>query len=50
MEIARDRGLEKMEGEVLSNNVKMLYLIKSLNFKVSNHPDDPHIKQVEIDI
>ena len=45
MEIARDRGLEKMEGEILSNNFKMIDLIKSLGFQVSNAPDDPGIKQ-----
>ena len=48
MEIARDRGLERMEGEVLKNNFKMLDLIKSLNFQISNHPDDTNIKQVQI--
>ncbi|MCU7920152.1 MAG: bifunctional acetate--CoA ligase family protein/GNAT family N-acetyltransferase [Candidatus Thiodiazotropha sp. (ex Epidulcina cf. delphinae)] len=48
MEIARDRGLEKMEGEVLSNNFKMLDLMKSLNFHVSTSPEDNSIKQVAI--
>ncbi|MCU7845523.1 MAG: bifunctional acetate--CoA ligase family protein/GNAT family N-acetyltransferase [Candidatus Thiodiazotropha sp. (ex Monitilora ramsayi)] len=50
MEIARDRGLEKMEGEVLSNNFKMLDLMKSLNFRVTTSPDDNGIKQVVIDL
>ncbi|MDJ0805702.1 MAG: bifunctional acetate--CoA ligase family protein/GNAT family N-acetyltransferase [Gammaproteobacteria bacterium] len=48
MEIARDRGLERMDGEVLSRNSKMLELIKSLNFQISNHPEDINIKQVQI--
>lgn len=48
MKIARDRGLNRMEGEVLSNNFKMLELIRSLNFDISSHPDDPGIKCVEL--
>ena len=50
MGIARDRGLERMQGEVLSNNFKMLELIKTLNFEISNHPADNTIKQVEIQL
>ncbi|MCU7851651.1 MAG: bifunctional acetate--CoA ligase family protein/GNAT family N-acetyltransferase [Candidatus Thiodiazotropha sp. (ex Monitilora ramsayi)] len=50
MEIARDRGLEKMEGEVLSNNFKMLDLMKSLYFRISTSPDDSGIKQVVVDL
>jgi len=47
MEIARDRDLERMEGQVLANNFKMLDLMKSLNFQINNDPDDTSIKQVE---
>jgi acetyltransferase len=50
MEIARDRGLERMEGEVLSNNFKMLDLMKSLYFSISTSPDDSGIKEVVIDL
>jgi acetyltransferase len=50
MEIARDRGLLKMEGEVLSNNFKMLDLMKSLNFHITTSPDDNSIKQVVVDL
>ncbi|MET0070799.1 MAG: bifunctional acetate--CoA ligase family protein/GNAT family N-acetyltransferase [Candidatus Thiodiazotropha sp.] len=50
MEVARDRGLEKMEGEVLSNNFKMLDLMKSLYFSITTSPDDSSIKQVVIDL
>lgn len=50
MEVARDRGLEKMEGEVMSNNFKMLDLMKSLNFSISTSPEDNGIKQVVIDL
>ncbi len=47
MEIARDRDLERMEGQVLANNFKMLELMKSLNFQIRNDPDDTGVKQVE---
>ncbi|MCG7897606.1 MAG: bifunctional acetate--CoA ligase family protein/GNAT family N-acetyltransferase [Candidatus Thiodiazotropha lotti] len=50
MGIARDRGLERMEGEVLSNNFKMLDLMKSLYFQVTPYPGDNSIKQVVIDL
>ncbi len=46
MEIARNRGLEEMRGEVLSNNHKMLELMKSLGFRESIDPEDPGIKRV----
>ena len=46
IDIARNRGLEKMEGQVLTNNYRMLELMMSLNFEVSNDPDDPGIKVV----
>ncbi len=46
MEIARNRGLEEMRGEVLSNNHKMLELMKSLGFRISVDPEDPGIKRV----
>jgi len=46
MEVARDRELEWMDGQVLSNNFRMLKLIKSLNFQINNDPDDTAVKQV----
>jgi acetyltransferase len=47
MEIARDRDLERIEGQVLSNNVRMLELMKALSFQIRNSPEDPEIKLVE---
>jgi acetyltransferase len=47
IQAARDRGLETMIGEVLANNVRMLELMKSLNFETKKHPDDMSIIQVE---
>ena len=36
IDIARNRGLEVMEGQVLANNYRMLELMMSLNFQVGN--------------
>ena len=47
MEIARDRGLKRMQGQVLTENSKMLDLVASLGFQVRRDPDDPAIKQIE---
>jgi acetyltransferase len=47
MEIARDRDLETMQGQVLTDNSKMLELVTSLNFRVKNDPDDTAVKLVE---
>jgi acetyltransferase len=44
IEIARNRGLEIMEGQILANNFRMLELMLSLNFQINNDPDDPGIK------
>jgi acetyltransferase len=46
MEIARDRELEVMEGQVLSDNKRMLELMKSLKFKIETDPEDSAIKRV----
>jgi len=46
LDIARNRGLEVMEGQVLANNFRMLELMSTLNFQISNDPTDPGIKLV----
>ena len=46
MEVARDRGLEVIEGQVLSDNKRMLELMSSLGFEISVDPDEPSIKRV----
>jgi acetyltransferase len=48
MEIARNRGLERMEGEVLSNYFKMLDLMKSLYFNIATSTEDSSIKEVVV--
>ncbi len=47
MDVARDRNLERMQGQVLSENTKMLELVASLGFKARRDPEDLAIKQVE---
>ena len=46
MDIARDKGLKFMEGEVLANNKNMLKLVTSLGFVISASAEDVRIKQV----
>ena len=46
MDVARDRELEVMEGQVLSDNKRMLELMKSLKFKIETDPEDSAIKRV----
>jgi acetyltransferase len=44
IEVARDRGLETMEGQVLNNNFRMLDLMARLNFRIGNDPTEQGIK------
>jgi acetyltransferase len=46
MSVARDRGIEIMEGEVLSNNSKMLQLCEKLGFRLVHDPEDREVTQV----
>ncbi len=46
MEIARSRGLDLMEGEVLTANHRMLELVKSMNFQVQRSTDNPGVQYV----
>jgi acetyltransferase len=50
MEVARSRGLDMMEGEVLANNRKMLDLVASMGFQIQPSEDDPSIKYVWTDL
>jgi acetyltransferase len=50
IDIARNRSLEVMEGQVLANNYRMLELMASLNFSISNDPNDSGIKLVRINL
>ena len=46
MTVARDRGIEIMEGEVLSNNSKMLRLCERLGFRAVHSAADPDVVEV----
>ncbi len=46
MSIARDRGLEVMEGEVLANNTKMLALCERLGFRIARDAHETDVVQV----
>ena len=46
MTVARDRGIEIMEGEVLANNSKMLKLCERLGFRAVHHPEEPDVVEV----
>jgi acetyltransferase len=46
MDLARDKGLKRMEGEVLARNHAMMSLVTNLGFDVSASEDDPSIRRV----
>ena len=46
MTVARDRGIEIMQGDVLSHNSKMLQLCEKLGFRTVHHPEDPDVVEV----
>jgi len=47
MEAARTRGIRMIEGEVLSDNNRMLSLMRRLGFAIRNSPEDTGIRIVE---
>jgi acetyltransferase len=50
MQVARERGLERMEGEVLANNSKMLELVRNLGFRITVNQDDLTVRDVVISL
>ncbi len=46
MTVARDRGIEIMEGEVLAHNTKMLRLCEKLGFRTARRPDEAEVVEV----
>ena len=46
MEVAREKGLEEIDGLVLANNTGMLKLMRSLGFTVKPFAEDPDFKLV----
>jgi acetyltransferase len=45
-DFARSKGLEQIEGLVLSNNPNMLRLMKGLGYEQREFPEDPDFKLV----
>lgn len=45
---AKSKGLKRMEGEVLSENVEMLRLARSFGFKLAPLEDDPQITAISL--
>lgn len=46
IEVARNKGLSSMEGEVLKSNKGMLRLITALGFDTHPHPEDSALKRI----
>ncbi len=46
MVVAHDRGIEVMEGEVLSANSKMLKLMERIGFRLVHNSEEPDVVQV----
>lgn len=46
MEVAREKGLEQIEGLVLTNNPNMLKLMRRLGFEIRSFPEDPEFRLV----
>ncbi len=46
MTVARDRGIEVMEGEVLSSNSRMLKLVGRLGFRIVRDSEEPGVVEV----
>jgi acetyltransferase len=44
MDVARHKGLNEIDGLVLTKNAGMLKLMKSLGFQIQTYADDPDFK------
>lgn len=47
---AAQAGMRKLEGMVLKNNRNMLQMVRDLGFRVENHPEDPGLAYVYIEL
>jgi acetyltransferase len=50
IEVARDRGLATMIGEVLASNEAMLRLCRELGFVATRDPDDPLMRRLSLEL
>lgn len=46
IDVARNKGLASMDGEVLANNTDMLQLVAAQGFEIHPHLEDPALKRV----
>ncbi len=46
MDVARAKGLDSIEGEVLKTNTRMLKLCAGLGFKIEPHPEDDSVRMI----
>ncbi len=46
MEVARERGLELIEGDVLARNANMIDLARSMDFAIESVADDPGLRKM----
>ena len=49
-DFARSRGLDRMEGEVLTANHRMLDLVRSMDFQIERSQDNPGVQYVWKDL
>jgi acetyltransferase len=47
---ARDRGLQEVVGQILSDNAPMLAFIRHLGFTVHRLPDDPEVMEARLSL
>ncbi|OYX84140.1 MAG: hypothetical protein B7Y75_04745 [Azorhizobium sp. 35-67-5] len=50
LDYARHRGLKRIFGDVLRENMPMLHLAQDLGFKVRPGYDDPTVVRVDLDL
>ena len=46
MDVAREKGLNQIEGLVLANNTPMLKLMRGLGYAIKSYEEDPDFKLV----
>ncbi len=50
IQYARNEGLERIEGQVLSENVTMLHMCEQLGFTMKDDPDEHGVKLVKLEL
>jgi acetyltransferase len=48
IDYAKAEGLQQIEGDVLTENSRMLSMCRSLGFSIHSHPDDYSITHVTL--